>query len=178
MARVPRLTRSFREVISRHLQGGSSRNTVAPLGKASKAAIRAGVVDKHDFKRRSQREAAIFVPLIDVDGAASLLFTQRTDIVSTHKNQVSFPGGHIDEGETVTAAAVREFCEEILHGMDDLQEQLISAADATVRGDERLRIEILGTGLVARAVTGTLCTCVVGFLSGSLAENHDWQGFV
>eukprot|EP00750_Incisomonas_marina_P033265 INCI9714.1.p1 GENE.INCI9714.1~~INCI9714.1.p1 ORF type:complete len:113 (-),score=14.57 INCI9714.1:612-950(-) len=86
----PALTRPFREAIARRL---TRDTTAAGIGlkarpKAREAARRAGVVDDADFERRSQRRAAIFVPLVNVGGETSLLFTQRTDVVSTHKNQV------------------------------------------------------------------------------------------
>lgn len=59
------------------------------------------------------RHAAVFIPLCNTKGRASVLFTLRTDKVSTHKGEVSFPGGHIELNETASDAAVRETIEEI-----------------------------------------------------------------
>lgn len=59
------------------------------------------------------RKAAVMLPLCNVDGAASCLFTKRTEEVGTHKGQVSFPGGHVDSGETSIDAARRELVEEL-----------------------------------------------------------------
>lgn len=73
--------------------------------------------------RESGRRAAVLVPLCHVRGEASILFTLRTSDVGTHKGQVSFPGGHIEEGETPADAAVRELVEEVgdvLHGRVDV----------------------------------------------------------
>lgn len=42
-----------------------------------------------------------------------MLFQVRTGKVKTHKGQVSFPGGHIEAGETAVEAALRETREEI-----------------------------------------------------------------
>jgi len=59
------------------------------------------------------RRAAVLLPLCLKSGVPSFLFTKRTDTLSTHKGQVSFPGGLIDkmdEGEIDTA--LREFHEE------------------------------------------------------------------
>ncbi|CAN0333722.1 unnamed protein product, partial [Ectocarpus sp. 4 AP-2014] len=59
------------------------------------------------------------------DGVASLLFTVRSRKVSTHKGEVSFPGGHLEHGEDAIEAALRETREEI--------------------GDSLGRIDVLGT---------------------------------
>lgn len=61
--------------------------------------------------------AAVLVPLLRQDGDWHLLFTRRTDIVESHKGQVSFPGGACDDGETTPEqTALREAEEEI--GLD------------------------------------------------------------
>ncbi|MBN1427027.1 MAG: CoA pyrophosphatase [Anaerolineae bacterium] len=39
--------------------------------------------------------------------------TRRTDLVATHKGQISLPGGAQEEGETPCQAALRETCEEL-----------------------------------------------------------------
>jgi 8-oxo-dGTP pyrophosphatase MutT (NUDIX family) len=62
----------------------------------------------------SPRPAAVLVPLYFDDDEWHLLLTQRTDLVSTHKGQVAFPGGRADpEDPDVTATALREAEEEI-----------------------------------------------------------------
>jgi 8-oxo-dGTP pyrophosphatase MutT (NUDIX family) len=58
--------------------------------------------------------AAVLIPLVWHDDEWHLLFTRRTDIVESHKGQVSFPGGACDEGETTPEqTALREAEEEI-----------------------------------------------------------------
>lgn len=42
-----------------------------------------------------------------------LVLTRRTDTVSSHRGQVSFPGGRVEENETYAAAALRETYEEL-----------------------------------------------------------------
>jgi len=59
------------------------------------------------------RRAAVMMPLCNVDGHASCLFTKRSESVGTHKGQVSFPGGHLDNDETPIQAALREQVEEL-----------------------------------------------------------------
>ncbi len=56
----------------------------------------------------------MLVPLVWLDGGWNLLFTRRTEIVESHKGQVSFPGGACDDGETTPEeTALREADEEI-----------------------------------------------------------------
>lgn len=58
--------------------------------------------------------AAVLVPLVWHVQEWHLLFTRRTDLVESHKGQVSFPGGACDEGETTPEeTALREADEEI-----------------------------------------------------------------
>ena len=58
--------------------------------------------------------AAVLVPLVWHDEEWHLLYTRRTDVVESHKGQVSFPGGACDEGEkTPEETALREAEEEI-----------------------------------------------------------------
>ena len=70
------------------------------------------------------KRAAVLVPLLRHDGEWHLLFTRRTDKVESHKNQVSFPGGACDEGETTPEqTALREANEEI--GLDPNQVRVL-----------------------------------------------------
>lgn len=58
--------------------------------------------------------AAVLVPVYLKDGQHHVLFTKRTELVSTHKGQVSFPGGTFDPGDkTLLDTALRESAEEI-----------------------------------------------------------------
>jgi 8-oxo-dGTP pyrophosphatase MutT (NUDIX family) len=61
----------------------------------------------------STRTAAVLVPLCNRHGVPSILFTVRSTAVGSHKGQVSFPGGHIEPGETPVDAAIREAYEEL-----------------------------------------------------------------
>ncbi|WP_439814917.1 CoA pyrophosphatase [Zavarzinia sp. CC-PAN008] len=60
------------------------------------------------------REAAVLVPLVDRPEGMTVLLTRRTDTLSTHAGQVSFPGGRIEPSDAGPEdAALRETLEEI-----------------------------------------------------------------
>ena len=65
-----------------------------------------------DYEARSLREATIVICLCEVDNEIGFLLSERSHDVGTHKGQVSFIGGHVEEGETYQQAAEREFREE------------------------------------------------------------------
>jgi 8-oxo-dGTP pyrophosphatase MutT (NUDIX family) len=60
--------------------------------------------------------SAVLVALFEEDGETRVVLTRRSTQLRTHRGQVSFPGGRIDDGEDPVAAAVREAHEEI--GLD------------------------------------------------------------
>lgn len=57
--------------------------------------------------------AAVLVPIVLRPEAPTLLLTRRTDRLSHHAGQVSFPGGRIEFEETPEQAALRETWEEV-----------------------------------------------------------------
>ncbi len=60
------------------------------------------------------KNAAVLFGLIERPGGASVLFTRRTETLSSHKGQISLPGGRIDETDaSPESAAVREMHEEV-----------------------------------------------------------------
>ncbi len=92
-----------------------------------------------------EKRAAVLVPLCEVNGVASVLFTKRTETVGTHKGQVSFPGGRVDPRDTdPTDTALRELEEEV--------------------GVGRGGVDVLGEFHEVTAITGVGVTPVVGYL--------------
>lgn len=75
-----------------------------------------GALGSHEPRRVSQadaRDAAVLIPIV-AEPEPTLLFTVRTETLSSHKGQISFPGGSIDPTDDDAAdAALREAEEEI-----------------------------------------------------------------
>ena len=86
-----------------------------PLGRT---AVREADKANAEYAARLKRRAAVLVPLCLLDGELGVLFTKRSATrVGSHKGHVSFPGGHMDAGETAREAALREYEEEVGLGL-------------------------------------------------------------
>lgn len=60
------------------------------------------------------REAAVLIPLVELEGQMCVLLTRRTDKMRSHSGEISFPGGSRDpEDETLLDTALRESWEEV-----------------------------------------------------------------
>jgi 8-oxo-dGTP pyrophosphatase MutT (NUDIX family) len=69
---------------------------------------------RHDLKNVRRRDAAVLVPIVNHSNGPSVLLTKRTDHLSKHPGQISFPGGAVDNTDRDSeAAALRETEEEI-----------------------------------------------------------------
>ena len=97
--------------------------------------------------------ASVLVPLVQRDDFTVLL-TQRTDHLTNHPGQISFPGGRAEPEDADSAAtALREAEEEI--------------------GLEPSRVEVLGSMPTYTTGTGFVVTPVVGLVSPELALRVD-----
>ena len=59
------------------------------------------------------RRACVLVPIVRVHDAWSILFSRRSANLAAHSGQIAFPGGGVEEGEALEAAAIREAEEEV-----------------------------------------------------------------
>ncbi|MTH98415.1 CoA pyrophosphatase [Roseibium sp. RKSG952] len=60
------------------------------------------------------RDAAVLIPIVDLDPEPTVILTLRTGHLSSHAGQVAFPGGKIDQTDGgPVEAAIREAEEEI-----------------------------------------------------------------
>ncbi len=79
----------------------------------------AGARGDHDLNpdlkpRLPLRSAAVLVGIVEQRDGPAILLTRRTDHLTDHAGQISFPGGRIDPGDDhAEAAALREANEEI-----------------------------------------------------------------
>ncbi|HXW38639.1 MAG TPA: NUDIX domain-containing protein, partial [Acidimicrobiales bacterium] len=57
---------------------------------------------------RPPRPAAVLVPLFEEDGETRVVLTVRSNRLRSHRGEVAFPGGRLEDGEDVVDAALRE----------------------------------------------------------------------
>lgn len=69
------------------------------------------------------KQAAVLILLYERAGELHFFLTRRTESVSSHKGQISFPGGRQDKGEGLQVTALREVREEL--GLDPAQVEIL-----------------------------------------------------
>lgn len=73
------------------------------------------------------RPSAVLVLLADGPLGAEVLLTRRTMHLSSHRGEISCPGGRVDAGETYEDAALREAWEEV--GIDAATVEVVGRLD-------------------------------------------------
>ena len=98
--------------------------------------------------------AAVLVPIVEHSGGLTVLLTQRTDHLSAHAGQISFPGGRLEDVDaSAEDAALRETEEEV--------------------GLERRHVELVGQLDLYVTRTGFEVTPVVGIVTPPFAIKPD-----
>ncbi len=89
------------------------------------------------------RSAAVLVPLVNRQDEITVLMTKRSEHLSKHAGQISFPGGRVDDTDTgPTHTALRETEEEI--GLARHQIDIVGQLDDYVVGTGYLVSPIVG----------------------------------
>ena len=111
------------------------------------------IVAERRFVEREPAHASVLVPLVLRD-ELTVLLTQRTDHLSDHPGQISFPGGRVEpEDADAAATALREAHEEI--GLDTSYVDVLGALPTYTTG------------------TGFIVTPVVAFVRPGFAVKAD-----
>ncbi len=111
------------------------------------------IVTEHRFTERQPTHASVLVPLVQRDELMVLL-TQRTDHLTDHPGQISFPGGRAELTDAnATATALREAQEEI--------------------GLEARFVDVLGSMPTYTTGTGFIVTPVVALIDPGFSVNAD-----
>ncbi len=72
------------------------------------------LINSPELPESSFRHAAVLIPIACAENGSSVIFTLRTEHLSSHAGQVSFPGGTQDsDDESIEHTALRECEEEI-----------------------------------------------------------------
>src|SRR5580704_7169046 len=84
-------------------------------GDQLRSRLRANIerLDRRAVSLDGRRHAAVAVVVVDRPFEPGVLLTRRATALRDHPGQWAFPGGRIEEGETVVAAALRELREEL-----------------------------------------------------------------
>ena len=104
-------------------------------------------LDRNPFVRGDNplKPAAVLVPLVDHEDGLTVMLTRRTDHLTNHGGQISFPGGRCDDTDAdCIATALRETEEEV--GLDRKHVRVVGELDDY----------IVGTGYLVRPVIGLL----------------------
>jgi 8-oxo-dGTP pyrophosphatase MutT (NUDIX family) len=95
------------------LESLGQRGPVPADAGADRALTQTVLVNEANAPLVRRVNAGVLACLFDEAGEARVILTRRSSVMRTHRGEVSFPGGRIDEGEDPTAAALREAHEEI-----------------------------------------------------------------
>ncbi|MFM7252141.1 MAG: NUDIX hydrolase [Ilumatobacteraceae bacterium] len=88
-------------VVDRSLRGGHLRDAADPDDFS------------HPLRPADSRASSVLALFADGPQGAEVLLTRRSQALTSHRGEMSFPGGRVDAGEGYAAAALREAHEEV-----------------------------------------------------------------
>lgn len=112
------------------------RSQLARLGRRQRFHFPARAIPR-DF-----RKAAVLLPFWTQAGEVQVALTRRSESLSQHKGQVSFPGGRLNEGESWAEAALRESFEEV--GIEAADVEVLGELDEAWSGARHHIVPVVG----------------------------------
>ncbi len=88
------------------------------------------------------RRACVLIPLVRADEGWSVLLTRRAENLTSHSGQIAFPGGGVEDGESLPDAAIREAEEEV--GIPRSEVELIGRLDDLITNSGYLVAPFIG----------------------------------
>jgi len=92
------------------LPGANAHKKMLPL---SSELVNTEARIKPESAPTTAKQSAVLIPLVSKSDSLSVILTLRSENLSTHKGQISFPGGRMNSNETIVETALREATEEI-----------------------------------------------------------------
>ncbi len=139
---------------------------------------------RHLIVREGLRDAAVLIPVVDHEDAATVILTKRTEKLRNHSGQIAFPGGSIDATDASPEdAALRETEEEI--GLDRGFIDVVGRLPDYVSGSGFRVAPVLGVVKPGFALTlnddevDDVFEVPLGFIMNEANHNHEsreWQG--
>ncbi|MGH6620607.1 MAG: CoA pyrophosphatase [Alphaproteobacteria bacterium] len=143
-----------RDVIARRLQESTVGRWASGMSREERMERGDHDLNPGMAKPTELVQAAVLVPIVERREGLTVLLTQRTDHLSAHAGQISFPGGRLEATDaSLEAAALRETEEEV--------------------GLTRDRIEVVGQLDLYVTRTGFEVTPVVGIVTPPFALTPD-----
>lgn len=90
-------------------------------------------------RRGAGREAAVLMPIFELDGDMHVVYIRRSDHVESHRGQVAFPGGRVDPTDhTLLHTALREAQEEV--GIDPASVDVLGGFEGAVARTSEIHV--------------------------------------